>query len=306
MGVDPRLVVALVGDPTRPYEYDPAHWRDRPWDDLDKVELEAAGDDTFRAILSRSARQLGFDLPGHFELAFYDAAEPRGYAHSDVSLTLVDDAGRALWGVHDFTAVPYSQIVRSAEAGTIVGDPRRIVLVIPTVAGGGVPIEWWSLQWALDHAWSVITYASIVGGAIGLMKFLREALEPIERAREIFRRQAPTWTDRGATMPTWFVQLVDQRAWRAADLAPLLELTIDETETVLRTLGFEPRADDGPWVPGVETPARLRRMLIDAALANGDYYPRQARAVIGRSLADRLRELGDESGVSDEEHRGDD
>jgi hypothetical protein len=42
---------------------------------------------------------------------------------------LLDDDGQLVWGVSDFSLVPYQQILRSAEAGVLKGNPRRLYII---------------------------------------------------------------------------------------------------------------------------------------------------------------------------------
>ena len=63
------------------------------------------------------------------EIALHDESDPCGFAEVRQDLTLVDEDGRAAWGVYDYRLVPYSQLVRSVEASALLGDPLRIHLV---------------------------------------------------------------------------------------------------------------------------------------------------------------------------------
>jgi hypothetical protein len=92
-----------------------------------------------RAVVDRAAEQLGatsfyYGSPLWQSIGWVALEDP---GEADVPLnermihefTLLDDDGQLVWGVSDFSLVPYQQILRSAEAGVLKGNPRRLYII---------------------------------------------------------------------------------------------------------------------------------------------------------------------------------
>jgi hypothetical protein len=125
----------LVGDPKSPPP-GAADW-DLPWEERPKTTLEVDDETTLAEILDRAGEAFGAEpfMPlvpiseiVHW-IAFEDGSGRPLRDRARSSLTLLDEDDRAVWGVHNWAAVPFGQLDRSAKAGMLRGDARRIYLI---------------------------------------------------------------------------------------------------------------------------------------------------------------------------------
>jgi len=247
-----RVEVALLGDPARPVQPIPLpEWR-RPWSERPRITLEVADDETVADVLRRASEEFEVASHEHFStarptfIAFHEDGAARDVLALARDLTLVDDSGAALWRV-DFEFAPYGQVVRSADAGAITGDPRRLYLILQYGAGNGIVPSWPDFIQALEVVWEIIDRAETLYGVAAIAVAARRKIrQRLERGRETLRRRIPLWGQRGADLEA-FADSVRGRSWSAEELGRFLDCTPEEAEDVLGVLGFARDEEDGRW-----------------------------------------------------------
>jgi hypothetical protein len=263
------------------------------------VILSVSDDESLADVLDRAARALnvsgfgrGYGLRGTQEpsrqfsyVAFREGGpdsrpDPRKLLFGD-QIPLVTDDAQVRW-VHAFSAAPYRDIVRAAEAHLLDGDPRTLYLVRQSSAGGG-PAFHHDFQTWLD----LITIAEIELARLGE---IREGIEAaraiIRRAIQVVRRRRPRWEQADRTP----ARLADV-ANRTADpdgLARLLGCEVAEAEAVLEQYGFE-RAADGRWRKRSDAIADVLD-AVDEVMTEMGGYVFDPRIDTQRLLADHLRD----------------
>jgi hypothetical protein len=127
--------VALLGRPDRAFREDAIEWGKRgespdftvPWDQRERVTVEVAESDTLGAVLDRAGEQFNLSLPGDSgpvsKYLGFIAFDHGGPVRLRPSLTLVDADGRATWGIWDWKAVSYKELLRANELKAFKGDP---------------------------------------------------------------------------------------------------------------------------------------------------------------------------------------
>jgi hypothetical protein len=249
------VTVALVGDRDAP---PPGAVSDAdfriPWEEREKVELTVNEDESLAAVLTRAASELrcppfeplyaGGDLVDPFFFVAWHEEEERVPLEErmDFELTLVDHHGEALWAVTDKRYVPYRQIVDSAAAGVLDGDPFKLYLIRRIPQAGGVPIEWGLLVHALEAAWQVADVLADAYGAYEVVRRVRDRLA----GREAFARQLPKWAQRQGR-PEHLRRRLSGKPWDPRGLATVLGCTEGEAEQILSVFGYTPGLDDQRW-----------------------------------------------------------
>ena len=270
------VTVALIADPVRPLERTASQeeWS-RPYGERRKVQVEGAETDTLATILERAAATLGLTPPsGRFSawgnrIAFYKTEDEKGLAERAqprlllTELIVVDRHGRALFGVSDLRTVRYDQLLRSAEAGTIEGDPLRPYLVAEPGWGDMPPVDWPTAYEGLKVVWEAVEIVATVGGAVGFVALVLDRVRKrVNAGREAIDAHYTNWTQR-SQRPDQFVSLMTMRPWTPEELARLLDCSSSEAEAVLWCLGFAYDEADGRWRPGGDEAARAIRGALE-------------------------------------------
>jgi hypothetical protein len=277
VALEPRGSVALVGDPQRPDQAPSVEEWDRRWAERQKIELDIAREDRVSTILERAAEEFGIPLPdyagGRFIrafpfVAFYSDARPNQMTPARMTLTLVDERGRAVWEVSPEDA-PFEQIVRAAEAGALEGDPSRIYLNLTPPAGDGIFVDWPTLVQAWDVCWEILDRIDTAVGAAAAAEFVRRKLRNrIGRGRPAVDRYAPSWAQRNGS-PRGLAELLARRSWSSEEVARLLGISGGEADAVLGIFGFAQDGEDGRWYRAGDQAAAL----LDDALEEIWHYP---------------------------------
>jgi hypothetical protein len=101
------ITVAVVGNPSDPLapsweDFFDEEWK-RPYGERRKLDLVVEPHEPLGHVMTRAAAELGVDVPEDWAspvafIAFYKPDDDRKGLHSwTTSITLVDDAGRAIW-----------------------------------------------------------------------------------------------------------------------------------------------------------------------------------------------------------------
>jgi hypothetical protein len=297
-----KIEIAVIGDLEAPFEpgpidrrfYKEAYARRR------RVRLEAEQNETLASVLERAAGLMGLQPPpghwsgprfdaSHRRVAFYKPGDehefqPRAQARLLMGeLTLVDEAGRAIFGVHDLRAVRYRDLLRAADAGTLEGDPLRPYLVLDEGWGDAPPADWSTVQQGLEVAWEVLKAVGVLsgaaGGAMAAWKWLGQRLGA---ARESVVAN-PEWAQRGYR-PDQFAALVLTRDWTTSELAERFGCSKNDAEAILWLIGFSFDEDAGRWSAprdGTDASTMLTMNLLQAiswaAHSGGDWEVRFRR-----------------------------
>lgn len=243
-----EVVVAIIGDPSHPIPGDVLwdRFRDLPYEERPKVELEVSPDETLGNVLQRAATEAGTEVGGF--TGFYRAGSQERPTWSPV-VSLVDDQGRVTWG-HYFGDVSYSELLKAGDAGALPGDPRRPYLVLQHGIGNGVLPDWHTLQ----TLWEIVFYtfnaiAAAGGTAATFSAAKRKVLDRLrsraQAAATVIEERGQDWASRDG-QPYDLEEWLDDRPWLPADLAPLLGCSEAEAEALLWAFGFV-QAPSGVW-----------------------------------------------------------
>jgi len=140
------------------------------WGERAVASFEVDSTATIGSILDWGAAALGItviDFEGESILpseevagvAFFVDDEEEGRSKGMRVYPTVDDAGVARWD-EDIMSVPLGRALAAAEAGLIVGDPRRLYLVPQSSAGAFDGLDW-------SHALEYLKVAEDVVARIG-------------------------------------------------------------------------------------------------------------------------------------------
>lgn len=260
-----EIELALIADHEAPFEPGPIdaalyakRYHDRP-----RITIMAAPDESLASVLERAAARFELVPPpdywggarfdaSHRKVIFYkpeDETEPIRRARGRLfwgELTLVAQDGRAIFGVHDLRTVRYADLLRSAAAGTIEGDPLRPYLILDDGWGDAPPADWATVQVALEVAWEVAkAFAVIAGAGAGVVAARKWFLDRLGRGREALRSN-PEWAQRGYR-PDQFEALLLTREWKPSELAPVLGCSEAQAEGVLWIMGYALDESKGRW-----------------------------------------------------------
>jgi hypothetical protein len=275
-----EVEVALIGDPDRPLEagvLDQSYF-DMPYSQRRRVRLEVSEDESLSAVMEQAARMMGLVPPnwmgGTFygrggRIAFYKPEDENGFAPRAAprllagELILIDQDGRAIFGVWDHRAVRFIDLIRASEAGVLEGDPLRPYLMLDFGWGDAPPPDWATIQQGLEVVWQVLQAIGVVGGAVAALNKAHQWLaERVGRTREALSAH-PEWMQRGYR-PDQFRVLVASREWTAAELAPLLGCSEEEAEAVLWALGYSYNDESQRWEGAGDEAAQMIADIVTA------------------------------------------
>lgn len=288
--------IALIANPAAPFEPGPidASFYAQPYRERRRVTLQVPPEESLASVLERAAAALELRPPtdhwlgGHFEaahrkIAFYKPDDETGPIRRSKGrlllgeLTLTDQNGRAIFGVHDLRTVRFSDLLRSGQAGTIEGDPLRPYLILDDGWGDAPPVDWVTVEAGLEAAWEIVKAAAVVtGAATGAVKVRKWLLGRLGRGRESLHENQE-WAQRGYR-PDQFESLVLTREWQTDELADLLDCSEDQAEGVLWIMGYVLDEREGTWKfdegePGATFSAIIRAIGY-ASHAGGDWQSR--------------------------------
>jgi len=291
--------VALVADAAAPFEPGPIDeaFYAQPYGERTKVRLQVEPGDSLSSVLERAAASMALRPPDdhwtggrfdatHNKVLFYEQEDENGPIRRSRGrlrfgeLTLVDKDGRAIFGVHDLSAVRFSDLLRAADAGTIEGDPHRPYLILDGGWGDAPPVDWGAVQVGLEVAWEVAKALAVVtGAATGVMQARKWLVERLGRGREAVGEN-PEWAQRGYR-PDQFESLLLRRDWDADEAAGLLGCTAEQAKGTLSVLGYVLNETEGRWeFEGDDAAVILSsviRAIAYAAHRGGDWQPRFRR-----------------------------
>ena len=295
--------VALIGNPDEPVGHGvlDQSFFDMPYSARRQVTLEADEHESLAAVMDRAAAMMDLRAGGWMEggftlrsnrIAFYKPEDEQAFAPRGVprvlanELILVDQDGRAIFGVYDHRSVTFADLLRAGEAGTLDGDPLRPYLMLDMGWGDAPPPDWATLLEGLEVAWQVVQGVGVVGGAAAFLGKVRDWLNKRVGAARDALRAHPEWMQKGYR-PDQFEALIAPRDWTAAEIAPLLGCTEAEAEAVLWTLGFALDPETQRWKKNADEAASVLadiRTAIAWAEKNGPGWEAQFREWLTRYL----------------------
>lgn len=195
-------------------------------------------------------------------------------------LVTVDIEGRGHWN-RTQREIPYGDIVRSAEAGLLRGDPLRpyIALVIPQ-GDGGFHDSWQAAQavWSfVEHALAVRDVAVLLGGG----KLARRL-----KRRRMIAADTEQLAKRGGS-PVAIQQTLSRKArWTVGDLRILTGASSDDAAAAMLDLFGYATAAHGCYEMDASEEARLLRLIDDEA-----FGPAEPGGQVSDRTAHRVRFL---------------
>jgi hypothetical protein len=267
-----EITVALIANSVDPYrQMLPAEEWERPYRDRHKVRLQMDSSSSLAELMGEAVREFGITPPPGWEqssvnayrrIAFYKPEDEEAFAPRAMprlhwaQMVLVDEDGRAVFGVSDQRTIRIADLLRAAEAGVIDGDPLRPYLIIEPGWGDAPPPDWPTVLIGLQIAWDVLEKIATVGGAWAFAEAIRQRLSDRISAGKKAADHHQEWAQRG-TRPFQFLALVLTRDWKTEELAQLLGCSTLEAEAVLWILGFSYDEDRGIWCLGGDVEASL-------------------------------------------------
>lgn len=203
------------------------------------------------------------------------------------TVTLVDESGRARWGVWRSEAT-YGDIRTAASVGALTGNPTQLYLnVRPTPAGGLALLDWeMFLQiWRVGSA--IAEKLAVANEVHDLYRKVRDRLA----GSKVVESKAEEWIRRNG-YAYYIEHMLRGEDWSSFKLAGLLGCTVDEAESILGLYGYE-QAEPGKWayaagnerlgLPSTDLSARVVRAYTKQALFQS--------ALDGSTPEDELAEL---------------
>jgi hypothetical protein len=260
--------VALVGDPESHRAGVLAdEYFATPYQQRIRIRIDVDESDSLASVMERAAELIGIQGPkwsgGRLDLrnsriAFYKPEDDQGMAeramprlHSS-ELILVDDRGRAMFGVSDHRAVRIADLTRASEAGTLEGDPLRPYLILDYGWGDVPPPDWATVLDGLKIAREVLEVVGLAQTVSWVGKWLKRR---IGRATEALDAN-PEWRQRGYR-PYQFQALIETREWSLEELARLLGCSQEQAEGVLWALGYKYNDESERWERGGDEAAQM-------------------------------------------------
>jgi hypothetical protein len=247
----------------------------RPYAERSTVMVEVSDDEKLGSFLTEAARQLGVSSDREYP---YEPSHVGFYRPEDATTTppvfaavlpVLDGNGQARW-TWRIREVTYGQVLESAEAGAIYGDPRRMHFALVPQVGNGVMPDWPAVVHVFQLLKQVLEAMAIPGGIAASYALIRDRLrKKSENALEVLGEHSFAWRERGADPHTLDIWL-DERPWDPRTLGNLLGCSDAEAEAVLWAFGFG-RGGDGQWHRAEDEDAKLtdgnRLFILDTGLS---------------------------------------
>jgi hypothetical protein len=267
----PTLTIALIGDPAHAGDRIPEDEWSRSWSERPTIEIEVGEDEPLGSMVDRALSEFAVNL-GEGAVSAHRVDLALRQENADEvrvwDLTLVDDEGRVIWTAHDVRFIPYSQLVRSVEAGVVVGDPRSLYLILKEPIGNGLGIDWAEIVQAWQIVDDVVRRIGDYGGAAAALVAAYHLIRTrIARGRDALARNVHRWSQRGGHPYGLFKLLTSRTAWDADDLGRLLGCSLEDAEAVLELFGFSQSDADALWHREADEAARLLSAAFDEAAA---------------------------------------
>lgn len=266
------VTVAVFGDPSQPFGEGvpyPEEWR-RPYAERLTIQRRVEPNANLGDVLIDVARELGVSYSdpewGELEripfVSFYkEGDEDEFQGPFESYLPLVDERGRVTFNNWDFNEVSFAQLVRSAEANALQGDPLRPYLILHYEVGNGVIADWPTLVNLWDLSWYVLDRIAVVGGAVGAFvgaKMMIERLRDRTRSgRDAVAAHATQWRDEQGLHPGMLGSFLRATPRTTTQIAGLLGCSQAEAEAVCWAFGLTQDEATGQWKPGDDLESQL-------------------------------------------------
>jgi hypothetical protein len=244
------LTIAAVGRaPGRTNDFPPDEIWAMPFDKRPQTEVLAADDDTLGQVLTRGLAALGYASRGLIaflpsSIGFWRPEDEVGrLGGTTYVLAVVQHDGSAVWRM--YSEVTVHELMTSARAGAVNGDPTRIYAVMIPPIGNGLLPAWPDLIHMLTIAKTALEVLALPGAVVATHAAISRWRRQSAGAVKAIETRSPTWADRGLD-PYFFDRWLDDQPWQVDDLAVLLGCTTAEAEAVLWSFGFA-AASSGLW-----------------------------------------------------------
>ncbi len=247
----------------------------RPYDQRERFTIEAELDETFASLRAKAFEHFGFAVgeptlqygkPALGPVAFFKDGDEAGISNRAMprifwgQLTLVDDEGRAVFGVHDFRSVTLADLVRASERGVIDGDPLRPYLIAEGGWGDHPPPDWPTLIHGFEVAWPYIqTVIEGTGIALTVREVWNRVADRLKRSSETASNHRE-WAQRKYS-PFQFQALLRTRDWTSEQISVLLGCSLEEVEPVMWGLGFTLDPESGTWAENTDEASEFVRKV---------------------------------------------
>lgn len=240
-----QIAARLVGDPAR---MDDQHAffsmeLSRPYQSRPRVAFEISDDWTVNHVLVEAARLLGVPPRGGkpFVPRFVGWSSPKENENTPPAyswwIPVVGSDGRVRWTSSMDEDVSYGEVRRAARDGALYGDPLQIHIVLAPEIGNGILPSWNELSHFFEIARIVGETLAIPGGIAATAALVKELFAKNSgTASSALQEHSRNWHERGAD-PYLFNRWLNDRPWRADELARLLGASPGEAEAILVVAG---------------------------------------------------------------------
>jgi hypothetical protein len=233
---------------------------DRPWSDLLKVEIEVVKNETLGDLLRRAGSQLDQlgphgSRPEPWAPTYFGIYVAGRRTQMWNELTFIDGEGHVRWN-HRWQDEPYSELLRSIEAGALPGDPTRLYFIRMGGVGDGV-VSSFPEFFHLSHIWwDVLKVAYEAGGVLAMANSLINWADAGEKATEVGEAKADDWKASGG-QPYKIQELIRRSTgWDPAQFARLMDVSEADARALLASFGGKEGAD-GRWHIGDDEVSKL-------------------------------------------------
>lgn len=259
-----------------------------PYADRDKVTLSVNGGDKLGDVYERASREFGVISHGWpytpTYVSFYSEEHttvPRG--SWTVAVPRAD--GTAEW--REYQEVTVDDLLRSAEAGALNGDPLRPYFIVTPQVGNGALPPWDVVVQMYEVLKQVMDLLGAPGALYASYELLRRLRRRSSESASTMAAHSPRWQRDGAdpyTLDEW----LDDSPWHAKDLAVLLGCTEGEAEALLWAFGFG-QSPSGLWRRREDEEAKLLAGIRMTLISSG--YESATVEQLQRLLDQQVREF---------------
>jgi hypothetical protein len=250
-----------------------------PYSALPRVELNLPSSTTVREMLVKAYSELtddprgaaGYDEPTVIFYRSTDDADVVHRAYSDLSslfLFGVDAEGRLIVANDEFDNITLADLMRSAQAGYLPGDPMRPIMVPGERGDGGIffdPSSWVALWEAMQHAADQMHLDWIRGSYGGISAVLFARKQYAKLRDKSAKKLAQQWIADNNVKARGLRAWIEARpTWKSAEVASRLGIDAEEAQALLLALGYEKDSGSHIWRrTGSESAEQLLQVWID-------------------------------------------
>lgn len=266
------------------------HGPETPYAERLKFRLLVDESETLGSVIDRAAEHFGVTFtpapPGTriseiiTGVVFYRPDDEFGLHRPEpwtAAIRLLDAAGQPSWAV-PWNTVQYGELLVSADAGLVEGDPRRPYLWAVFPQGDVIGVLFEPMLWLLQRNYEFILKSAGQGAIAGASGWVvKEALNRLKRS---YKARHQDEDEYGATpvIPRWhtrferpddFLPELMEMPRTTEEAAKILDCPTAEAEAVMWGLGFAFEQSDGRWRLGGDEPAARIAMDLEDVRRTG-------------------------------------